>query len=172
MFEDGKLENTQLRVMEIAQRTEARRVGPDNRQGFRKLYNRDQSAAQAVWRGDTERLEIVQPGAWFHSRVSFHTLYEWQAGLLLLAIGLASGYTFHLKCGGGKNRGFGVLRSIWAEGIAADGKDWFWGRRQVVTQSQRQGWLEAYRRQVETWGIWDELPPILACLQEEYGDES
>jgi hypothetical protein len=93
-------------------------------------------------------------------------------GLLLLALGLAPGYTFHLKCGGGKNRGFGVLRSTWAEGIGGENPDWFWGRRHAVTEAQRHSWLDAYHRQAETWGIWQELPPLLSCLQEEYGHES
>jgi hypothetical protein len=60
----GLLEDGQLCVMEIAQRMEARRIGPDNQQGFRKLYARDQSVAQAVWRDDTECLATIQPGAW------------------------------------------------------------------------------------------------------------
>jgi CRISPR/Cas system CSM-associated protein Csm3 (group 7 of RAMP superfamily) len=171
MFEEGVLEGAQLRVVEIAQRVAARRVGPDNERGFRKLYVRDQGAAQTALGGDKERLETVQPGAWFRSRVSFHALSEWQVGLLLLALGLAPGYTFHLKGGGGKNRGFGVLKSIWVEGIGGESQDWFWGRRYTVAEAQLQGWVDAYRRQAETWGGWHELPPLLACLQEEYGHE-
>ena len=167
-FEDGVIEDAELSVMQIAQRTQARRIGPNNEGGFRKLYSRDQGTVQATWSDDTERLETVLPGAWFRSRVSFHTLAEWQVGLLLLALGLAPGYMFHLKCGGGKNRGFGLLRSTWEEGVWAESQPWFWGRRQAVTEVQLQTWLEAYRHQAETWGIWNNLPPLLTCLQEEY----
>jgi CRISPR-associated protein Csm3 len=167
-FEDGMVEDAQLRVMEIPQRTEARRTGPHSERAFRKLYTRDQNLMQATWGDDTERLETILPGASFRTRASFHTLSEWQVGLLLLALGLAPGYTFHMKCGGGKNRGFGLLRSMWEEGIGAEGQDWFWGRRHAVTETHRQGWLDAYRRQAETWGVWRELPPLLDCLQEEY----
>jgi CRISPR/Cas system CSM-associated protein Csm3 (group 7 of RAMP superfamily) len=170
-FEDGAVENAELSVMQIAQRTQARRIGPNNERGFRKLYSRDQGTAQATWSDDTERLETVLPGSRFRSRVSFHTLAEWQVGLLLLALGLAPGYGFHLKCGGGKNRGFGLLRSSWGEGVWAESQPWFWGRRQAVTEAQLQTWVDAYRCQAETWGIWSELPPLLACLQEEYRHE-
>jgi hypothetical protein len=167
-FEDGVIEGAELSVMQIAQRTQARRIGPNNERGFRKLYTRDLGAAQATWSDDTERLETASPGAWFRSRISFQGLSEWQVGLLLLALGLAPGYAFHLKCGGGKNRGFGLLQSVWKEGSWAEDQKWFWGRRQAVTEAQLQTWLDAYRRQAETWGVWRELLAILACLQEEY----
>ncbi len=60
--------------------------------------------------GETERLEVVLPSAEFHSTCYFHNLRNEEMGFLFLSMGLVPEKEFHLKLGGGKNRGLGSVR--------------------------------------------------------------
>lgn len=64
-----------------------------------------------------ERVEVVVEGTCFTSELLFENLSRLEIGLLLLAMGLAPNYQFHLKLGGGKNRGLGRVRFRLPNGI-------------------------------------------------------
>jgi CRISPR/Cas system CSM-associated protein Csm3 (group 7 of RAMP superfamily) len=89
-------------VTHIAQRY-SHQHAPDR---GRRIYRTTPETPQPQRR---EALEVVRPPARFTTTLTFHGLPDWGAGVLLIALGVAPHGLPHVRVGGGKNRGLGIV---------------------------------------------------------------
>ncbi len=72
----------------------------------RRLYGPDPEAPAPQ---ATEAVEVVHSGTELVARLALHGAPEWAAGLVTIALGIGAEGLPHLRLGGGKNRGMGIV---------------------------------------------------------------
>jgi hypothetical protein len=99
---DTAVTDAETAVIHIAQRY-SHEHAPDR---GRRIYRTTPETPQPKRR---EALEVVRPPATFTTTLTFHGLPDWGAGVLLIALGVAPHGLPHVRVGGGKNRGLGIV---------------------------------------------------------------
>ncbi len=158
-----RLADATTTVCEVAQRTTPTNDVPPGR----KFYT-----AHAATRlpAGSEKVETVRAGAGGSFTIDLRNLRDWELGLLALSLGIIPTCTFNLKCGGCKNRGWGLVRFNWVSGEHAEGADWALRRRRETQPADLERWAGAYQRLAEEWGVMEDVLEVLRCFRREYGN--